>query len=119
MIDHAKLDVADAARSMAFYVEALAPLGFHVVMEPVPGVVGMGPRFPELWIAQSGAPTVAHLAFRADSREVVDAFHAAGLAAGGRDNGAPGLRPQYHPGYYGAFVLDPDANNVEAVHHTF
>jgi catechol 2,3-dioxygenase-like lactoylglutathione lyase family enzyme len=119
MIDHIKLHVDDAERSKAFYAAALAPLGYHVVMEPAPGVVGMGTRFPDFWLAQSGEPTVAHVALRADTRDAVDAFHAAALAAGGRDNGAPGLRPQYHPGYYGAFVLDPDGNNVEAVHHTF
>ena len=79
----------------------------------------MGTQFPDFWLAQSPAPTVAHVALRADDRAAVDAFHAAALAAGGRDNGAPGLRPQYHPGYYGAFVFDPDGNNVEAVHHTF
>ena len=119
MIDHVKLHVADATRSNAFYEQALAPLGYRVVLEPVPGiVVGMGTRFPDFWIAQSDAPTVAHVALRADDRGAVDAFHAAALQAGGSDNGAPGLRPQYHPGYYGAFVLDPDGNNVEAVHHT-
>ena len=109
MIDHIKLRVADARRSKAFYEAALAPLGYHVVMEPVPGVVvGMGTRFPDFWLARSDAPTAAHVAFRAEDREAVDAFHAAAIAAGGQDNGAPGLRPQYHPGYYGAFVLDPD-----------
>ena len=120
MIDHVKLHVADAERSKAFYTAALGPLGYRVIMEPVAGVVvGMGTRFPDFWLQRSDAPTVAHVAFRADDRAAVDAFHAAALAAGGRDNGAPGLRPQYHPGYYGAFVLDPDGNNVEAVHHTF
>ncbi len=119
MIDHVKLHVADAAASRAFYEAALAPLGYRVVLEPAPGVVGMGPGFPDFWIAQSDAPTVAHVALRAADRAAVDAFHDAALAAGGRDNGPPGLRPQYHPGYYGAFVLDPDGNNVEAVHHTF
>jgi catechol 2,3-dioxygenase-like lactoylglutathione lyase family enzyme len=119
MIDHIKLHVADAERSKAFYAAALAPLGYRVVMEPVPGVVGMGTRFPDFWLAQSDAPTVAHVALRADDRAAVDAFHAAALAAGGRDNGGPGPRPQYHPGNYGAFVFDPDGNNVEAVHHTF
>jgi catechol 2,3-dioxygenase-like lactoylglutathione lyase family enzyme len=119
MIDHIKLHVADAGRSKAFYEEALAPLGYRVVMEPAPGVVGMGTRFPDFWLAQSDSPTVAHVALRADERAAVDAFHAAALAAGGRDNGGPGLRPQYHPGYDGAFVFDPDGNNVEAVHHTF
>jgi catechol 2,3-dioxygenase-like lactoylglutathione lyase family enzyme len=120
MIDHIKLHVADAGRSKAFYEAALEPLGYRVIMEPVPGVVvGMGTRFPDLWLAQSDAPTVAHVALRAVGPDAVDAFHAAALAAGATDNGAPGLRPQYHPGYYGAFVLDPDGNNLEAVHHTF
>jgi catechol 2,3-dioxygenase-like lactoylglutathione lyase family enzyme len=119
MIDHIKLHVGDAARSRAFYEQALAPLGYRIVLEPAPGVLGMGTRFPDFWLAESPTPTVAHVAVRADDRAAVDAFHAAALAAGGTDNGAPGLRPQYHPGYYGAFVIDPDGNNVEAVHHTF
>jgi catechol 2,3-dioxygenase-like lactoylglutathione lyase family enzyme len=119
MIDHIKLHVADAARSRAFYERALAPLGYKVIMEPAPQVVGMGARHPDLWLAQSDTPTFAHVALRADSREAVNAFHAAALAAGGADNGPPGLRPQYHRGYYGAFVIDPDGNNLEAVHHTF
>ncbi len=119
MIDHIKLHVADAQRSRAFYAAALAPLGYRVIMEPAPGVVGMGTEFPDFWVQQSGAPTVAHVALRAEDRAAVDAFHEAALSAGGRDNGGPGLRPQYHPGYYGAFVFDPDGNNVEAVHHTF
>jgi catechol 2,3-dioxygenase-like lactoylglutathione lyase family enzyme len=119
MLDHIKLHVADAARSKAFYEQALAPLGYHVVLEPAPGVVGMGTKFPDFWLAQSDTPTVAHVALRATDRAAVDAFHAAALAAGGTDNGAPGLRPQYHAGYYGAFVLDPDGNNLEAVHHTW
>ena len=120
MIDHIKLHVADAERSTAFYEQALAPLGYRVIMEPVAGVVvGLGTKFPDFWIEQSGTPTDAHVAFRAAEQAAVDAFHAAALAAGGRDNGGPGLRPQYHPGYYGAFVIDPDGNNVEAVHHTF
>lgn len=120
MIDHIKLHVADARRSKAFYEAALAPLGYTVVMEPVPGiVVGMGTTFPDFWLAQSDTTTVAHVAIRAPDRATVDAFHAAALGAGATDNGAPGLRPQYHPGYYGAFVIDPDGNNVEAVHHTF
>jgi predicted lactoylglutathione lyase len=120
MIDHIKLHVADATRSKAFYEQALAPLGYKVIMEPVPGaVVGMGTRFPDFWLAQSDKPTTAHVALRAEAREAVDAFHAAALAAGGKDNGSPGVRAHYHPGYYGAFVIDPDGNNLEAVHHTF
>jgi len=118
MIDHLKLHAADPARSRAFYEEALRPLGYRVFMEPAPGVVGMGAKRPDFWIAPAdGAPTTAHLAFRAESEHEVDAFHAAALAAGGTDNGAPGLRPHYHQNYYGAFVLDPDGNNVEAVYH--
>ena len=118
MIDHLKLFVSDVERSRAFYEQALAPLGIRVVMEPAPGVVGMGTEFPFLWLAP-GAPGVVHVALRAPDRGAVDAFHAAALAAGGEDNGGPGVRPQYHPGYYGAFVHDPDGNNLEAVHHTF
>ena len=118
MIDHIKLHVGDAPRSKAFYEAALAPLGYRVVMEPVPDVViGMGTRFPDFWLAQSDAPTVAHVALRAEDRAAVDAFWAAAIAAGGTDNGAPGLRPQYHPNYYGAFVFDLDGHNVEAVCH--
>jgi catechol 2,3-dioxygenase-like lactoylglutathione lyase family enzyme len=118
MIDHVKLHATDPAASRAFYEQALAPLGYEVIFEPAPGVVGMGAGFPDFWLAPAqGTPEPAHIAFRAESRDLVDAFHAAALAAGGTDNGAPGPRPQYHPGYYGAFVLDPDGNNVEAVTH--
>ena len=117
MIDHIKLHVADAAASRAFYEHALAPLGYRVMLTPAPGVVGMGAQMPDFWLAQRAAPTAAHVAFRVEDRAAVDAFHAAALAAGGRDNRAPGPRPLYHPGYYGAFVFDPDGNNVEAVCH--
>ena len=118
MLDHVKLFVSDVDRSRAFYERALQPLGYRVLLEPAPGVVGMGRDFPNFWLAQAeGAPTTAHVAIRADSRSVVDEFHEAALAAGGTDNGAPGVRPQYHPTYYGAFVHDPDGNNVEAVCH--
>jgi catechol 2,3-dioxygenase-like lactoylglutathione lyase family enzyme len=118
MIDHVKLFTADPAASRAFYEQALEPLGYRVMMEPAPGVVGMGTTRPDFWIAPADArPTRCHLAFRVDSEQEVAAFHAAALAAGGTDNGGPGLRPQYHPSYYGAFVLDPDGNNVEAVYH--
>jgi catechol 2,3-dioxygenase-like lactoylglutathione lyase family enzyme len=119
MIDHVKLFVADATRSRAFYEQALEPLGYRVLLEPAEGVVGMGSRFPDFWVAEASAATSAHVAFRVAERTAVDAFHAAALAAGGTDNGPPGLRPQYHAGYYSAFVLDPDGNNVEAVHHTY
>ena len=118
MLDHVKLFVSDVDRSRAFYEPALQPLGYRVLLEPAPGVVGMGRDFPNFWLAQAGGgPTTAHVAIRADSRNAVDEFHEAALAAGGTDNGAPGLRPQYHPSYYGAFVHDPDGNNVEAVCH--
>jgi catechol 2,3-dioxygenase-like lactoylglutathione lyase family enzyme len=119
MIDHLKLQVSDPAASRAFYEQALAPLRYRVLMEPAPGVLGLGQEFPDFWLAPGPATAPAHVAFRAETRAQVDAFHAAALAAGGSDNGAPGLRPQYHPGYYGAFALDPDGNNVEAVHHAF
>jgi catechol 2,3-dioxygenase-like lactoylglutathione lyase family enzyme len=117
VIDHLKLHVADAERSRSFYERALEPLGYRVMLEPVPGVIGMGAEMPDFWIQQDESPTTAHVAFRAESRELVDAFHKAALAAGGSDNGAPGPRPHYHETYYGGFVLDPDGNNVEAVCH--
>jgi len=123
MIDHIGFSVADYARSRAFYVAALAPLGFVPVIEVSKeqtgdyeatglGLVGR----PQLWIGNGEAargPT--HIALVAESRAAVDAFYQAALAAGGRDNGPPGLRPHYHPDYYGAFVLDPDGHNIEAV----
>jgi catechol 2,3-dioxygenase-like lactoylglutathione lyase family enzyme len=123
MLDHVGIEVSDLAHSKAFYEAALEPLGIRLLME-FEGAVGFGkdsehgPK-PFFWIQARGRPTVsgAHVAFGARSAELVDAFHAAALAAGGTDNGAPGLRPIYHPGYYGAFALDPDANNVEAVCH--
>jgi len=125
MIDHTGFMVNDFARSKAFYVRALAPLGYEVIMELSAAMTGRGdvaglgvaPK-PDFWIA-TGAPNEPriHIAFRAANRAVVDAFYKAAIAAGGRDNGPPGLRPHYHPNYYGAFVLDPDGHNVEAVCH--
>jgi catechol 2,3-dioxygenase-like lactoylglutathione lyase family enzyme len=118
MIDHLKLHVRDVERSRAFYEAALAPLGYRVMLEPAPGVVGLGADRPDFWLAPDAeAAGFAHVAFRVEATDLVDAFHRAALDAGGRDNGAPGPRPQYHPRYYGAFVLDPDGNNVEAVCH--
>jgi catechol 2,3-dioxygenase-like lactoylglutathione lyase family enzyme len=118
MIDHVKLFTTDPARSRAFYEQALKPLGYRVMLEPAPGVVGMGATRPDFWIAPVfDRPTLSHLAFRVDSQQEVAAFHTAALAAGGTDNGEPGPRPHYHQNYYGAFVLDPDGNNVEAVYH--
>jgi catechol 2,3-dioxygenase-like lactoylglutathione lyase family enzyme len=120
VLDHVGIEVGDFDRSRAFYEMALAPLGLEVVMEPMPGAAGFGEQGkPWFWVMARGRPTVqgVHLAFVAGDRDAVDTFHAAGLAAGGTDNGAPGPRPLYHPNYYGAFVLDPDGNNVEAVCH--
>lgn len=125
MIDHLGLTVSDFSRSRDFYLHALAPLGYAPVMdvtgEQSGGYEGTGfgsSGKPAFWIGTGATRSGAvHVAFAANSRAAVDAFHAAALAAGGRDNGAPGLRPHYHPGYYGAFVLDPDGHNVEAVCH--
>ena len=119
MLDHLKINVCDFDRSRAFYEQALEPLGYRVMLEPAPGVAGMGRDRPDFWLARAAAgdATTAHIAFRAETRALVDAFHAAAVAAGGSDNGGPGPRPQYHAQYYGAFVHDPDGNNVEAVCH--
>src|SRR4051812_402703 len=119
MLDHLALNVSDLAASRAFYETALAPLGFGVVME-WEGRVAFGPTARPIFFLGAREPftTGVHIAFQAADRERVDAFHAAALAAGGRDNGRPGMRQQYHPHYYGAFVLDPDGNNAEAVCHT-
>jgi catechol 2,3-dioxygenase-like lactoylglutathione lyase family enzyme len=118
MIDHLTLKVSDYARSKPFYAAALKPLGYVVAME-YGGGCGLGvPGKPDLWLfqdLQNTRPT--HVAFRAESREAVDAFHEAALGAGARDNGRPGIRKDYHPSYYAAFVLDPDGHNVEAVCH--
>ena len=125
MIDHTGLRVSDPALSRRFYEQALAPLGYKVLME-VPkeftgGIVVLGwgvPHKPDFWTAE-GSPHEprTHIAFRAADRKAVDEFYKAALAAGGRDNGPPGPRPHYHPNYYGAFVLDPDGYNIEAVCH--
>ena len=122
MIDHISLPVTAPAASASFYTKALAPLGYTVVMEMGPvcalGAVGeKGEAFPELWLVPDQRPTTIHLALTAARAEHVDAFHKAALAAGGRDNGGPGERAHYHPGYYAAFVLDPDGHNIEAVCH--
>jgi catechol 2,3-dioxygenase-like lactoylglutathione lyase family enzyme len=126
MIDHTGFDVSDAAQSRRFYQAALAPLGYKVLME-VPAeatggavVLGLGvPPKPDFWLHQ-GSPQSPrmHVAFRADDRAAVDAFYRAAIAAGGKDNGPPGLRLHYHKDYYGAFVLDPDGHNIEACCHT-
>ncbi len=116
MIDHLKIYVADLELSRRFYEAALAPLEYKVMNEHEDGTVGLGHDFPHFWLAPGDRTGFIHVAFRARSTELVDDFHAAALAAGGTDNGAPGPRP-YHPEYYGAFVLDPDGNNVEVVNH--
>jgi catechol 2,3-dioxygenase-like lactoylglutathione lyase family enzyme len=121
MIDHIGLTVCDYERSKAFYAAALAPLAYQLVMEvtevgPWAGF-GAGGK-PDFWIGQGEATTPRlHVAFRARDRATVRAFYAAALTAGARDNGPPGLRPEYHPSYYGAFVIDPDGHNLEAVCH--
>src|SRR5512144_1539436 len=117
MIDHVSLRVSDYARSKRFYEAALAPLGYKLIMEFGGQAGGFGVERPDFWIGASPAAGATHVCFAAASRAQVDAFHKAALAAGGRDNGAPGLRPHYHPHYYGAFVIGPDGHNVEAVCH--
>lgn len=124
MLDHVGYPVSDIGNSRSFFSAALAPLGIKVLMEVTKEMtggsehVGFGVDKPDFWIG-TGKPVGAgvHIAFKASSRARVDEFYKAAMAAGGRDNGAPGLRPQYHPHYYGGFVLDPDGNNIEAVCH--
>lgn len=118
MYDHVGLNVKDYEASKRFYDKALEVFGYGVVME-FPGACGFGPPGkPEFWIVQREPfGTGTHVAFASADRETVDAFYEEALAAGGKDNGAPGLRPDYHEHYYGAFVHDPDGNNIEAVCH--
>ena len=118
MIDHVTLWARDLPASRRFYEAALAPLGIGLEFER-DGLLAFGSGESGRLILYAGERPVAgvHLAFSAPSREAVNAFHAAAVEAGGRDNGAPGPRPEYHAGYYGAYVFDPDGNNVEAVHH--
>jgi catechol 2,3-dioxygenase-like lactoylglutathione lyase family enzyme len=124
MLDHIGFPVSDYARSKVFYTKALAPLGYVLVMEvgqtesdhPAAGFGADGK--PDFWIGgEGGLNRRIHIAIAAKDRAAVDAFYRAAIAAGGSDNGAPGLRRHYHPNYYGAFVLDPDGHNVEAVCH--
>nr|WP_312990489.1 VOC family protein [Comamonas koreensis] len=118
MFDHLGISVTSMAESKRFFLQALEPLGVSLAMEG-PGSLGLGrDGKPSLWISESTEkPPHLHIAISAHSRAQVDAFYAAAIAAGGCDNGAPGLRPHYHPHYYAAFVLDPDGNNIEAVCH--
>jgi catechol 2,3-dioxygenase-like lactoylglutathione lyase family enzyme len=132
MLDHTGIVVSDFKRSRAWYVAALAPIGYAVLMEfsgsetGHADVAGLGDKAagkPDFWITGASAAGTAtkpplHIAFRAANHAAVDNFYKAAMSAGGRDNGAPGLRPHYHPNYYGAFVIDPDGHNVEAVCHT-
>ena len=125
MIDHIGFVVSDLKKSKAFYLEALRILGITLLAEVTAEQSGGGAHAgfgrgekPFFWIGDHGRPgSSAHVAFLADSRAQVDSFYRAALNAGGKDNGAPGLRAHYHPNYYGAFVLDPDGNNIEAVCH--
>ena len=128
MIDHLTLLVTNYHQSLAFYRAALEPLGYAEVMElrqedlpslPVARTAGLGPKGkPVLWLRPSTHCDPTHVAFSAPNRRAVAEFHAAATRVGGRDNGAPGLRPQYHGNYFAAFVLDPDGYNVEAVCHS-
>ena len=125
MMDHIGLAVADFERSKSFFVNALAPLDITLLMEVTAEQTGGdahagfgAERKAFFWIGNGKKPTSGvHVAFAAKSRSQVDAFHQAAMTAGGRDNGPPGLRPQYDPNYYGAFILDADGNNIEAVCH--
>lgn len=118
MLDHVGIPVSDFGRSKRFYEEALSPLGYELIMEPRRGAAGLGRAgTPDFWIFEGEPSHAIHVAFAADDRASVEAFHETAIVAGAHDNGRPGLRPEYHPTYYGAFVLDPDGNNVEAVCH--
>jgi len=127
MIDHMTVLVSDYTRSIKFYLQALKPLGYAMTMElddvtypqlPSTFFVGLGVNGkPDLWLRPSKVVAPTHVAFRAESRAIVDAFFKEALAAGGTSNGEPGLRPEYHANYYAAFVLDPDGYNIEAVCH--
>ena len=124
ILDHVGFPVTDYARSVAFYQKALAPLGivilkeFNLSEDGADGYAGFGRQRPQFWIG-TGASLKGrlHVAFAAANRQEVEAFYEAAMAAGGRDNGPPGLRPHYHENYYGGFVLDPDGHNIEAVTH--
>jgi catechol 2,3-dioxygenase-like lactoylglutathione lyase family enzyme len=125
MIDHIGFPVSDYARAKAFYEKALAPLGYSLVMEVDQTenghqAAGFGANGkPDFWIGGEGRlDKPVHIAILARDRPTVDAFYKAAMAAGGKDNGAPGIRAHYHPNYYGAFVLDPDGHNIEAVCHS-
>ncbi|KAK2054291.1 glyoxalase/bleomycin resistance protein/dioxygenase [Colletotrichum caudatum] len=122
-IDHVGLFVPASIYKEAvdWYLAVLAPIGFTKFVEPNEYACGLGVHRPDFWIASHNADKAnipLHLGFKAENRKAVDEFHKAAMAAGAKDNGAPGLRPQYHPNYYGAFVIDPSGNNIEVVCHT-
>lgn len=118
IFDHIGFNVSDLQASKAFYLQALAPLGIGVALDGEGWVMLGRPGRPQFWIGSFGSsPGPIHLAFAAENREQVRRFYDAALAAGGKDNGPPGLREHYHPHYYGAFVIGPDGHNVEAVCH--
>lgn len=118
MIDHVTLNVRDLEASKAFYARALPPLGYELILDFLDGCGFGAEGKPDFFLAQRGDPSApVHVALRSPDRQHVDAFHDAALAAGGADNGPPGLRRVYHEYYYGAYVLDPEGNNIEAVTH--
>jgi catechol 2,3-dioxygenase-like lactoylglutathione lyase family enzyme len=118
VLDHVGIRVADFEQSKRFFAQALSPLGYELIREPSASAAGFGRQGkPEFWIHQGDRGQPVHIAFAASERASVDAFHEEALAAGGRNNGGPGLRPQYHQSYYAAYVFDPDGNNIEAVCH--
>lgn len=120
MFDHITVTVSNLQTSKAFYEKALAPLGYKILFGDGETYLGFGDKRPQFWISQADEThpktSVVHIALSCRTRELVDAFYNEAIQAGGKDNGKPGLRPEYHEEYYGAFVIDPDGNNVEAVH---
>lgn len=118
MIDHVTAKVSDFDQAKNFYSKALAPLGYSLKMEfGDAGGFGTGEGVQDFWIGVNEERGTTHIAFSANNRAAVDAFYEAAMAAGGKDNGAPGLRPHYHENYYAAYVHDADGNNIEAVCH--
>ena len=118
MIDHVSFHIKDIGKSKAFYFAALAPLSYKQLMEfPEWKVVGMGLDKPDFWFSEKETGGTGHIAFVAKTRAEVDAFYDAAIKAGGKDNGKPGVREDYSPNYYAAFVYDPDGNNIEVVCH--
>lgn len=124
MIDHIGINVSDISKSKEFYKQALGALKYELLMELGPemtkstAVAGFGEnKKPDFWISESKNIAHSHVCFRARNRNKVDEFYRAAITAGGKDNGRPGIREMYHPDYYGAFVLDPDGHNIEAVCH--